>query len=123
MLIGLFLVLFGGGSLSVWVLPENFADQAEEIIVDENRREKAVGIFEEMDKIIDEHNKSLEGLADLFAKDLDNPTTEDSVFQNWVDKLMKERRDYESEILSARKSLVENITKEEWEKILAPAEE
>ena len=123
MLIGLFLVLFGGSSLSVWVLPENFGEQAEEIIVDENRREKAVGIYEEMDKIIDEHNKSLEGLADSFAKALDNSAAEDSEFKSWINKLVKERREYEREILSARKSLVENITKEEWEKILAPAEE
>ena len=126
MIIAALIMLLGGGAggLGIWLLPENFTDQVNEIIVeDDDRQDKVLEIYDQMTKTEKDFNDNFQNSVDLLETILSNPNTTDSEFNDMMDKMIQDKEGMQKNILAARMDLVKNITKDEWNKIHTPPDE
>ena len=122
MIIGLFLILFGGGaSLGLWILPEDFDSRVKEILTDKNRKEEVRSVYSDMEDVKKNHVKKFSEFADSFEDAMQSTALSESEIKDIINDIFHERQIFNDKIIEARMSIVKNITMEEWEKIYAPS--
>ena len=126
MIIALVTALFlggGGGSIEYLPFPSNFENQVKEVIVDDDRKDTVLNLYEDMQKYMKVHTKKIDEFSKSLWDALDDPNTRDIDYLEWKDKVLNERKILEDKLLYARRELVKNIEEEEWNKIFAPSGE
>ena len=122
MIIGLFLLLFGGGaSLGLWMFPEDFDSRVKEILTDKNRKEEVRSVYSDMEDVKKKHAKNFGKLADSFEDEMKSSAIGEAEINETLNEIFKERNDFNDKMITARMSLVKNLTEEEWVKIYAPS--
>ena len=114
MIIAALIFLFGGGdTVGTWILPANFKEQVEEIIIDENSQENVIDIYDRMVDLDKEYSDHIQKMLDKFETALQERDAEDSGFQELLDEILSKRKAMATNMLSARMDLVIHITEEE----------
>lgn len=124
MIIGLYLLFFGGGggSLDLWILPSNFNDQVEIVITADDRQDDIKDLYDQMKEYGDNHLEKEKKLADQIIKGADSQASTDEDLLSLFNAYADERHGYENKMLKGRMDLAKKINREEWEKIFAPKE-
>ena len=117
MLIALAILLFSGGSKDIWLFPENFSDQVEEIVLEERRQSEILDLIKKIDESVNSHNDSMNEQADIISLLNKNPETTDIQLEEVVKNLIGKRKDVQEEILEARLKMTTLLSSEEWGKI------
>ena len=108
-------LLFGGGGVSgPMVFWSEAAENIEVVVTDENRRDQALEVIDSMLDRSKEHNKTL----DEMREQLGDLTASHDVTLEQFDGLWNEYFEldaqYTKEIIEARFSLKESLSREEW---------
>ena len=75
MLIALTIVLLGGGGNDIWLFPEDFTDQVEEVVLEEKRQSEILDLFDKINESVNSQNDGIKDLAEKMSLFNRNPDT------------------------------------------------
>ena len=111
------ILLFGGGSDGMWLFPSNFSKHVEAIVLEEERQDELNDLFDQISESIKTHDDNVSDIAKDLHKTIQNPDATDKKFDQFIDKLLKERTDAQSKILDARFKMAKKLNSQEWKDI------
>jgi len=117
----IYLLMGGGGVSGPMVFWNEAADNVEVVVTDEERKDQVLEVIDSMLDRSKEHNKSLdemrEQLGDLTASHDVTVEQFDSFWSEYFDLDAQ----YTKDIIAARFSLTESLSREEWAAIFSSA--
>lgn len=119
MLIALTILLLSGGSIDIWLFPEDFTDRVEAVIVEENRQTEILDLFEKMTESFTSHNDRIKEMAGNISELNRNPDTAAEDFEQVVQSLFQERKLLQANILDARMKMALQLQQNEWEQVFS----
>ena len=119
MLIALALMLLGGGNSESWLLPQDFNDRIEEVVLEKSRRSDILDQAEIINDNITSYVKEIQKTAkDIALLNQNHKVTEQDV-EDVVQSILKKRRAMQEKVLDARINLANQLQPQEWEQIFA----
>ena len=115
------LLLSGGGSLGLWLFPEDFDSRVKDTLTDKNRIEEVRSIYSDMEDVKKEHKEKFNDLAESFEDAMKSSTVSKSEIDEILNEILIERDNYHEKIIAARMNIVKSVTAEEWAKIYTPS--
>lgn len=111
------ILLFGGGSDGMWLLPDNFSQHVGVVILEEDRQDELTDLYDQIDECIKTHDDNVSDIAKDLHKAIQNPEATDQEFDQFIEKLLKERTTAQTKILDARFKMAEKLNPQEWKDI------
>jgi len=113
----LYILLFGGGSDGMWLFPSNFSEHVKVVVLEEDRQDELNDLFDQIDESIKIHDENVSDISKDLHKTIQNPDATDKEFDQFIEKLLKERTDAQSKILDARFKMAKKLNPQEWKDI------
>lgn len=118
MLIALSILLFGGGgSEGMWLFPPNFSQKVNVVVVEENKRDEILSLFNEIDKSINKYDDRVREIAKKLHQTVRIYDATDMELNKLSQKLLQERKMVQTQIFDARFKMAEKLTDQEWKDI------
>ena len=119
MLIALIILLLGGGNSESWLLPKDFNDRIEEIVLEKSRQSDILDQAEIINETITSYVKEMQKTAKDIAILNQNHTVTEQDVEDVIQKIMNKRRAHQEKVLDARMNLANQLQPQEWEQIFA----
>ena len=118
MLITLSILLFGGGgSEGMWLFPQNFSQKVEVVVVEENKRDEILALFDEINKSINNYDDRAREIVKILHQAVRRYNATDMELNELSQKLLQERKMVQTQIFDARFKMAEKLTDQEWKDI------
>ena len=119
MLIALTIMLLGGGGYEYWLFPEDFSDRMEVVVTDEARRSEIIDLMDQINERAALYNDRIKDISEESAKlNRDSNATADD-FESIIERLHKERKQMQSELLDVRLQMAGKFNEQEWTRAFA----
>ena len=119
MLIALTLLLLGGGNSESWLLPKDFNDRIEEIVLEKSRQSDILDQAEIINDNSTSYVKEMQKTAKEIALLNQNHKVTEQDFEDVVQNILKKRRANQEKVLDARMNLANQLQPQEWEQVFA----
>ena len=119
MLIALTILLLGGGNSESWLLPKDFNDRIEEIVLEKSRQSDILDQAEIINETITSYVKEMQKTAKDIAILNQNHTVTEQDVEDVIQKIMNKRRAHQEKVLDARMNLANQLQPQEWEQVFA----
>ena len=113
----LYILLFGGGSDGMWLFPDNFSQHVGVVVFEEDRQDELTDLYGQIDEGIKNHDDNVSDIAKDLHKAIQNPDATDPEFDQFIERLLKERTTAQTKILDARFKMAEKLNPQEWKDI------
>ena len=117
----IYFLMGGGGVSGPMVFWNEAADNVEVVVTDEERRDQALEVIDSMLDRSKEHNKTLDELREQLGDLTVSHDVTAEQFDSLWDEYFELDAQYTKEIIAARFSLTESLSREEWAEIFSSA--
>ena len=119
MLIALTIMLLGGGGYEFWLFPEDFSDRVEVVVTEETRRTEIIDLVDQINERAALYNDHVKEISEESAElNRDSNATADD-FESIIERLHKERKQMQSELLDVRLQMAGKFIEQEWTRAFA----